>query len=1145
MWLKFRIIPYKQRPSRPFRIDLPNPHLLLLSDVFVEILASKLGITSREIKARFRMIYQTNGMGDMDGQLIKPKDTFYSMKLLDGAPFLLKERKPDSKQARSNLPQTLTQPGESETPGLDEETTSKDESRNIDQIGSNIWDVFGGASDIPDDEDIESAKSSLAADEADPQIGEFDSANVGTQEEMDLILNQMNENIQQVQDDQQMQSARGTGSGSGLSSSFDEQIPFAKQFPSGGFPVPAMKPTTPVNTGTAGTTIIPPPLGSARSQTQQQQLLSNRTPRTLSKSILERVPVRPHPMQLHFMARDFGQKRSDDLMDDVLARLMCEQFVEQLIDKVMVYAIKKDIEQLERKREIERIKQKREQEKKKQERRNRRRAMGIAEEELDDLSSGAETKGSNDSSNLRMDDEEWKGKDGDDLLLGEIGDSESGVSSVGQRSVTSSIINMHANMTLFRTVLQVDQLKRRAAERAIAQAEQEAQLKYEQSIGIADELGTGATSTTGLRTIIDEQLDKDYSKTKISLPFNDIIRYQRRLRLSLQDTRGTFGYKWGQPGLAEEDSNSNKIDYLGPVGMGEHQGAGLGSAVASDVVDQGEEFGEGRNNDGTGLNIDLDELQLGNEYELLTKPVVPKPQKDSTLENETESAIVEQQLFPPLKIEGVEFDNTFLPSSPREYDADFLGYMMQFAEGGAATFVHSIIPDEEEDELSQKLKEEDLLREKMKKLQIERENEKKKEEEEEQRLIDQELGNKGNESKSGTCAFSEPIRKMIRVWGLLGQAIGQCFDTITGIEDAIQVEQSLVEEYSKVSEKAKEAERIQKLTSGIVGEGAYIGDEGEDNYSPSLNGRDLWGHGGSGNPQLKFEKKGKGREKGWNIEDHDLIERSGSTERKNKIKNKTNNRGLTGRQITGKQSKVQSSEKTFGLKQISEGKEDEEKKNWGGSQQVAQIQGGQQTNQGQIGQKQEQQIIKKEQDEDEDDDDEDDDEDEEELDENGNPKQKKKKQVKFNLEETAEQKKKELREKFEKQLEVKMHDKHRDLPGSLSPTRKLKRKKTPQQIEKERNDEILKKKNATRDGLSSGLMSGDPAFDGLSEKDKKQLSDGGVRKSDQIKAGDQAATSQQQMPGGLGADKISKETLSFQQMRSLIIQGTDVDDQES
>lgn len=57
--------------------------------------------------------------------------------------------------------------------------------------------------------------------------------------------------------------------------------------------------------------------------------------------------------------------------------------------------------------------------------------MGIAEEELDDLSSGAETKGSNDSSNLRMDDEEWKGKDGDDLLLGEIGDSESGVSSVG------------------------------------------------------------------------------------------------------------------------------------------------------------------------------------------------------------------------------------------------------------------------------------------------------------------------------------------------------------------------------------------------------------------------------------------------------------------------------------------------------------------------------------------------------------------------------------------------------------------------------------------------------------------------------------------------------------------------------------------
>ncbi|KAA6372497.1 MAG: hypothetical protein EZS28_031977 [Streblomastix strix] len=88
---------------------------------------------------------------------------------------------------------------------------------------------------------------------------------------------------------------------------------------------------------------------------------------------------------------------------------------------MMEYALKKDIEQLEKKREIERIKQKREQEKKSQEMQIRRRTFGIVE---DYHSSGIKTKGSNESSNLRMNDKEWKGKEEDDLLLTEIGDSE-------------------------------------------------------------------------------------------------------------------------------------------------------------------------------------------------------------------------------------------------------------------------------------------------------------------------------------------------------------------------------------------------------------------------------------------------------------------------------------------------------------------------------------------------------------------------------------------------------------------------------------------------------------------------------------------------------------------------------------------------
>ncbi|KAA6396047.1 MAG: hypothetical protein EZS28_008423 [Streblomastix strix] len=62
----------------------------------------------------------------------------------------------------------------------------------------------------------------------------------------------------------------------------------------------------------------------------------------------------------------------------------------------------------------------------------RRRILGVVEKELDNLSSGTKTKGSKNSSNLRMEDEELKGKEEDDLLYTEIGDSQQRKSSVIQ-----------------------------------------------------------------------------------------------------------------------------------------------------------------------------------------------------------------------------------------------------------------------------------------------------------------------------------------------------------------------------------------------------------------------------------------------------------------------------------------------------------------------------------------------------------------------------------------------------------------------------------------------------------------------------------------------------------------------------------------
>lgn len=60
---------------------------------------------------------------------------------------------------------------------------------------------------------------------------------------------------------------------------------------------------------------------------------------------------------------------------------------------------------------------------------------------------------------------------------------------------------------------------------------------------------------------------------------------------------------------------------------------------------------------------------------------------------------MEIKLFHDENDKNFEFDNIFIPGSPKNQDADFLGYLL--AKSDNATFVHSVItPQTEEKKLA-------------------------------------------------------------------------------------------------------------------------------------------------------------------------------------------------------------------------------------------------------------------------------------------------------------------------------------------------------------------------------------------------------------------------------------------------------------
>lgn len=92
MWVKFRLLPLSGKVKRPESVQVENPHLSFLSDEFLRLVARKLGITLRDIKTKYEIIYQRKGMADFVGVPVKETDSFYSLKILDGAPFLCVEK---------------------------------------------------------------------------------------------------------------------------------------------------------------------------------------------------------------------------------------------------------------------------------------------------------------------------------------------------------------------------------------------------------------------------------------------------------------------------------------------------------------------------------------------------------------------------------------------------------------------------------------------------------------------------------------------------------------------------------------------------------------------------------------------------------------------------------------------------------------------------------------------------------------------------------------------------------------------------------------------------------------------------------------------------------------------------------------------
>lgn len=87
-FIKVRIVPYKKKPSQPIKINLPTPHVNFASDEFLELLAPKTKLSLNQLKT-YKLLYQANGMGDENAIALKDGDTFFTLKLLNGAPFLL------------------------------------------------------------------------------------------------------------------------------------------------------------------------------------------------------------------------------------------------------------------------------------------------------------------------------------------------------------------------------------------------------------------------------------------------------------------------------------------------------------------------------------------------------------------------------------------------------------------------------------------------------------------------------------------------------------------------------------------------------------------------------------------------------------------------------------------------------------------------------------------------------------------------------------------------------------------------------------------------------------------------------------------------------------------------------------------------
>jgi hypothetical protein len=89
MWIKLRVYQPGRKLKNPTKIEVVNPHMYFLSDVFIDIISKKMKIPKKNLKANFTLIYQENGMSDLKGVQVKNFDTFFSLRLLDGASFLL------------------------------------------------------------------------------------------------------------------------------------------------------------------------------------------------------------------------------------------------------------------------------------------------------------------------------------------------------------------------------------------------------------------------------------------------------------------------------------------------------------------------------------------------------------------------------------------------------------------------------------------------------------------------------------------------------------------------------------------------------------------------------------------------------------------------------------------------------------------------------------------------------------------------------------------------------------------------------------------------------------------------------------------------------------------------------------------------